>query len=106
MFVSNNNIYCSRCPIRGKQQIKRLTSKNKSKRSKYILTIRNNMGLVDTVIQETTDADRMLEDITIESSSTVESVGSGDSGTTVLEMDISGHKTNCHHMGGTSAHVH
>ena len=48
----------------------------------------------------------MLEDITIESASTVESVGSGDSGIIVVSMDISGHKTKRNYMGGTSDHVH
>ena len=47
----------------------------------------------------------MPEDITIESTSTVESVGSGDSGATVVAVDTSGHKTKRHHMGGPSAHV-
>ena len=41
---------------------------------------------VDTVIQEITDEDGMLEDITIESASIVESLGSGDSGETVVAI--------------------
>ena len=48
----------------------------------------------------------MLEDITVESSRTVESVGSGDSGATVVSMDTSGHKNKSHHMGGPSSRVH
>ena len=56
--------------------------------------------------QEITDEDGMLEDITFESASTVESVGSGDSGEIIVEMDTSCHKTKRHHTGGPSAHVH
>ena len=63
------------------------------------------MGPVDTAIQEITDKDGIIEYITIESDSTVESVGSGYSGATVVKMDTSGHKTNCHHMGGISTCV-
>ena len=48
----------------------------------------------------------MLEDITIESDSTVESAGSEDSGATVVSMDNSGHKTKRHNMSGPSNHVH
>ena len=48
----------------------------------------------------------MLEDITIGSYSTVESVGSVDSGKTVVTMDTSCHNTKRHHMVGSSAHVH
>ena len=48
----------------------------------------------------------MLEDMTIESASTVESVESVYSGATVVEMNTLGHKTKRHHMGGTSTHVH
>ena len=48
----------------------------------------------------------MPEDITIESYSTVESVGSGDCGATLVAMDTSGHYTKLHHMGGDSSHVH
>ena len=36
----------------------------------------------------------------------MESLGPGDSGTTVVEMDTSGYKTKRHHIGGTSANVH
>ena len=57
------------------------------------------------MIQEITDENGMLEDITIESDSTVESVESGYSGATVVEMDTSGHKSRRHYMGGTSTHV-
>ena len=64
------------------------------------------MGPVDTAIQEITYEDGFLENITIESANTVESVGSGDSGATVVAMDNSGHKTKCHHMVGISTHMH
>ena len=73
-----------------KPRNKNLTSRKKSKRRNIILPSRKNMGSVDTVIQEITYEDGMLEDITIESASTVESVGSGDSGTTVAAMETSG----------------
>ena len=52
------------------------------------------------------DEDSMLEYITIESDSTVESAGSGYSGAKVVVTDTSGLKTKRHHIGGTSAHVH
>ena len=58
------------------------------------------------MIQEITYEDGMLEDITIESDSIVENVGSVDSGATVVEMDISVHKIKRNNMGGPSAHVH
>ena len=58
------------------------------------------------MIQEITDEDGMLEDITIELASTVESVGSEDSGATVVSMDNSGDNTKRHHMSGPSDHVH
>ena len=48
----------------------------------------------------------MLEYITIESSSAMEILGSGDSGATVAAMDTSCHKTKRHHMDGPSARVH
>ena len=48
----------------------------------------------------------MLEDVTIESAISMEIVGSGDSGSIVVKIDTSVHKTNIHHMGGTSDHVH
>ena len=57
------------------------------------------------MIQEINDEDGMLKDITIESASTLESVGLGDSGATVVATDTSGYKTRCHHMRGPSAHV-
>ena len=83
-----------------------LTSRNKSNRRKLLLPRRRNTGPVDTVIHEITDEYGMLEDITIESASTLESVVSGDIGATVAEIDISGHNTKCRHMGGPSAHMH
>ena len=63
-------------------------------------------GPVDTVIQEITDEDDMLEDITIEPDSTVESLGSEDIGVPVVENETSGNKTNSNHMVGPSSHVH
>ena len=48
----------------------------------------------------------MIEDITIESDITVESVGSGYSGATVVEIDTSGHKNKYNHMGEPSTQVH
>ena len=42
---------------------------------KLLPTRRKKTGPVDTVIQEITDEDGMLEDITIESDRTMESVG-------------------------------
>ena len=57
------------------------------------------------MIQEITDEDGMREYITIESSSTVEIVVSGDSGATVAAMVTTGHKTKRNRMVGTSAYV-
>ena len=48
----------------------------------------------------------MLEDITIESASTVESAVSVDSGATVVSMESSGENTKRHNMSGPSNHVH
>ena len=47
----------------------------------------------------------MLEDITIESSSTVEILVSGYSDAAVVAMDTLVHKTKIHHMVGPSARV-
>ena len=58
------------------------------------------------MIQEIADEDGMLEYITVELDSTLESVGSGDSGAIVEPMETTGHKAKCHHMGGNSANVH
>ena len=80
MFVSGDIIYCPIFFNPRKLSNKNLTLRKNSKRSKILLPRRNKMGLVDTVIQEITDKDGMLEDIIIESSSTLKSVGSGDSG--------------------------
>ena len=89
-----------------KPRNKNLTSRNNSNRRKLLFPRRNNKAPVDTLIQEITDEYGMLEDFTIESASTVESVGSGDSGATVVEMDTLGHKNNSHNMGWPSVHFH
>ena len=69
-----------------KPRNKNLTSRKKSKRRNIILPSRKNMGSVDTVIQEITYEYGMLQDIAIESASIVESLGSGDSGETVVAI--------------------
>ena len=48
-----------------------MTSRKKSKRRKVLLPRINNKGPVDTVIQEIIGEDGIVEDITIESASTV-----------------------------------
>ena len=53
---------------------KNLNPRNNSKSRNLLLPRRNDTGPVDTVIQEITDEDGMLADITIESASTVERV--------------------------------
>ena len=106
MFVSDDIIYCPRLFNPRKPRNKKSTSRNKSKRCKLILPRRNKTFPFDTVIQEITDEDGMLEDITIESASTVGSVVSGDIGAAVAAMENSGHRTNCNHMGGTYAYMH
>ena len=57
------------------------------------------------MIKEINDEYGMIEDITIESTSIAESVGSGDIDATVVEMDTSGHNTKRHRMGGPYDHV-
>ena len=106
MFVSDYIIYRPRFFNPIKPRNNKWTSRDKSKRRKLLLPRRNNTGPVDTAIQEITDEDGMLEDITIEPASAVKIVGSGDSGVTVVKIDTSGHKTKCHHTGGPSSHVH
>ena len=86
MFVSDDIISHSRFFNPKKPRNKKYTSRNKSNRRKLLLPKRKNMGPVDTLIQEITDEYGILEDITIESASTMESVGSGDSGETVAAM--------------------
>ena len=71
MFVSDYIIYQPSFFNPRKPRNKNLNSRKKSKRSKDLLPRRNNMGKVDSVIQEITDEDGMLKDITIESSSTL-----------------------------------
>ena len=71
MVVSYDIISCPRFFNTRKPRNKNLNSRKKSKRSKDLLPRRNNMGKVDSVIQEITDEDGMLKDITIESSSTL-----------------------------------
>ena len=88
-----------------KPRNKNFTSRKNSKKRKLLLPRINNTGPVDTVIQEITDEDGMLEDIKIEAVSTVESIGSGYIGATVVGMDTSGNNTNHHNMGGPSAHM-
>ena len=105
MFVSADIISCPSFFNPRKPRNKNLTSRNKSKRRKLLLTRRKKTGPVDTVIKEIADEEGMLEDITVESASTVESVGSGDSGAIVVPMETSGHKAKCNHMGGTYAHL-
>ena len=90
MFVSDDIISCPRFFNPRKPRNKNLTSRNKSMRRKIIIPRIKNMGPVDTAIQEITYEDGFLENITIESANTVESVGSGDSGATVVAMDTSG----------------
>ena len=75
MFVSDYIIYRPRFFNPRQPSNKNLTSKKKSKMRKLLPTRRNKTGPVDTVIQEITDENGMLEDITIESARTVESVG-------------------------------
>ena len=58
------------------------------------------------MIHKITDEDSMNEDITIESAITVEIIVSGDSGSKLAEMEISGHKTKRPHMVGPSAHLY
>ena len=82
-----------------------MTSRKKSRRKKFLLPRCNNKGPVDTVIQEIIDEYDILEDITIESASTVDSVGSRYMSATVVTMDTLGHNTKSHHIGGPSAHV-
>ena len=106
MFVSDDIISHSRFLNPRKPRNKKLTSRNKSNRRNLLLPKRKNMGPVDNFIQEITDEYGILDDITIESASTMGSVGSGDSGETVVAMENSGNKTKCHHMGGPSSHVH
>ena len=52
-----------------------LNSRKKSKMRKLLPTRRNKTGPVDTMVQEITDENGMLEDITIESARNGESVG-------------------------------
>ena len=106
MFVSDDIIYRPRFFNPRKPSNNILTSRKNSKRRKLLIPRIKKKVPVDTVIQGITDVYCMLEDITIESDSTVESVGSGDIDTTVEAMDTSGHNTKCHHMGGPSSHVH
>ena len=71
MFVSDDIISRPRFFNPRKTRNKNLTSRNKSKRRKLILTSINKTGPVDTVIQEITNKYGMLEDTTIESANTV-----------------------------------
>ena len=86
MFFSYYIISYTRFFHPGKPRNKKLASRNKSKRRNILPLRRKKMVPVDTVIQEITDEDGMLEDITIESASIVESLGSGDSGETVVAI--------------------
>ena len=106
MLVPDDIIYRPRFFNPRKPKIKKLISRNKSNRMNLVLPRRKKTGSFNTAIQEKTNEDSVLKDITIESDSNVVSVGSGDSSTTVATMDTSFHNTKCHHMGGTSAHVH
>ena len=90
MFVSDDIISCPSFFNPRNPRNKTLTSRNKSMRRKIIIPRIKNMGPFDTAIQEITYEYGFLEDITIESASTVESVGSGNSGATVVAMDTSG----------------
>ena len=74
MFFSDDIIACPRLFNPSEPSNKDFTSINKSNRGEILLTRRNIMGQVDTVIQYITDEDGIIEDITIESSITVESV--------------------------------
>ena len=105
-FVSRQCFPNTRFFNPSKPSNKNLTSINKSKRRNIILPRRKKTVAVDTVIQEITDEDGIIEDIAIESASTVESVLSGDSGATVVTMETLGHKTNIHHMDGNYARVY
>ena len=106
MFVSYDIIFWPRFFNPSKPRNRKLNSIKKSKRRDLILPRRKKTGPVDIVIHKITYEDGMLEDITIESSRTVERVGSGDIGATVVEMDTSGHKTKRNHVCGPSYHVH
>ena len=71
LFVSDDIIYRSSFLNPMKLRNKKLTSRDNLIRGKLLLPRRKNTGSIDTVIQEITDEDGILEDITIESSSTV-----------------------------------
>ena len=66
MFVLDDIISRPRFFNPRKPRNKKSTSRKKSKRREIILPRRKKTGPVDTVIQEITDEDGMLEDITIE----------------------------------------
>ena len=87
MFVTFDNIPHPRFFNSSKPRNKKLTSRNNSKSRKLTLHMIMNTGPVYTVIQKINDEGGMLKDMTVESSSTVESVESGDSGKTVVAMD-------------------
>ena len=73
MFVLDDIILLPRFFNPRKPRNENLNPRKKPKMRKLLPPRRNKMGPVDTVIQEITDEDCMIEDITIKLSSTVES---------------------------------